>query len=193
MTEFNIAAEDIMPRMRAYLTRAGYQSLLSEVPEDIMSVAREIYKEALPLAEPMAAVAEYEGLESRGTPLPDVLKGCAYYTLMLFSIGRKIDSAIERYFSDGEPLRGLLMDSWGSESVESLAGNIDALLRSGRGPGTIRFAPGYSGFDIRHNSDWLSLIKERRKGDLPVSVDAGTGIISPRKSIICAIGWQSHY
>jgi hypothetical protein len=176
--------------MRAYLTRAGYASLVSDVSPDILEIAREVYVEAMNAAEPVAEVAEYGGGEVPPELLPDELAGCAGYSVMLFSLGRAIDDMTERYFACGEPLRALLADSWGSESVEALACNVDGRLRSARGDGTMRFAPGYSGFDIRRNAEWLSLIMERSAGEICASVDRDTGIITPRKSIICMIGWK---
>jgi hypothetical protein len=176
--------------MRAYLTRAGYSSLLSAVPADILDIAREIYVEALDAAVPLALVAEYSGGEIPREFLPDELAGCSSYSVMTFSLGRGIDDIIDRYFAAGEPLRALLLDSWGSESVEALACRVDDGLRNVRGDGTMRFAPGYSGFDIRRNADWLSLIVQRTNAAADVEVDRGTGIITPRKSIICMIGWK---
>jgi hypothetical protein len=177
--------------MRAYLTRAGYSSLLSAVPQDILDVAREIYVKALDAAVPLAVVADCRGGEISGEFLPDELAGCSNYSVMLFSLGRKIDGIIDRCFADGEPLRALLFDSWASESVETLACRVDEGLRNVRGDGTMRFAPGYSGFDIRKNADWLSMIAERSSFAVDAEVDRGTGIITPRKSIICMIGWKN--
>ncbi|MDR3353628.1 MAG: hypothetical protein LBO21_01165 [Synergistaceae bacterium] len=187
----SVTRDDIMPRMRAYLTRAGYSSLLSAVPADILDIAREIYVEALDAAVPLASVAEYGGDEIARELLPDSLAGCSSYSVMLFSLGRGIDVKIDRYFADGEPLRALLMDSWASESVEALACRVDERLRNVRGDGTMRFAPGYSGFDIRKNSEWLSLIAARTSSTADVEVLRDTGIITPRKSIICMIGWKN--
>jgi hypothetical protein len=177
--------------MRAYLTRAGYSSLLSAVPPDILGVAREIYVKALNAAVPLAVVAEYGSGEISGELLPGELTGCSNYSVMLFSLGRKIDDIIDRCFADGEPLRALLFDSWASESVEVLACGVDEGLRNARGDGTMRFAPGYSGFDIRKNADWLSMIAGRASFSVDVAVDRDTGIITPRKSIICMIGWKN--
>ncbi|MDR3331485.1 MAG: hypothetical protein LBT08_02545 [Synergistaceae bacterium] len=182
--------EDMMPRLRAYLTRAGYASLVSEVSPDILDVAKEIYARALEIAVPLAAVAHYGGDEMPAASLPNELTGCREYSVMLFSLGRGIDEAIDGYFSSGEPLRALFLDSWGSEAVEALACNVDEGLRKNLGDGTIRFAPGYSGFDIRHNLGWLSMIRERCAEPMEVSVNADTGIITPRKTIICMIGWR---
>ncbi|MDR0616915.1 MAG: hypothetical protein LBG29_08920 [Synergistaceae bacterium] len=186
------AIEDVMPRLKAYLARAGYRSALKDVQGEAMAVARDVYEEALALAEPLAAVSDYRAGELDSVMLPEKLRGRASYSAMLFSLGSRIDAAIEGYFGRGEPLRAFFMDSWGSEAVESLARNVDGRLRAERGSGTIRFAPGYGGFDVRHNGAWLWLASRGAEGiEKSISVDAGTGIIIPRKSIICMIGWDT--
>jgi hypothetical protein len=180
-----------MPRLKAYLARAGYRSALKDVQGETMAIAKDIYREALELADPLAAVTDYGRDELDGVPLPGELRGRASYSAMLFSLGPRIDAAIDEYFSQGEPLRALFLDSWGSEAAESLARNVDERLRAGRGAGTIRFAPGYGGFDVRHNSEWLALaIGAAEAAEKSISADARTGIIIPRKSIICMIGWD---
>jgi hypothetical protein len=182
----------MMPRLKAYLARAGYRSALKDMKECELALAKEIYIKALDLAEPLAVVNDYKRRELGDMPLPEKLERCASYSAMLFSLGAGLDSAAEAYFGRDEPLRALLLDSWGSEAAEVLAENVDARLRASRGHGTIRFAPGYSGFSVRHNSEWLELALGKDKPERPVSVDAQTGIIMPRKSIICMIGWDMY-
>ncbi len=53
-----ISHDDIMPRMRAYLTRAGYASRVSDVSPDVMHVAREVYLDALDCAVPVALACD---------------------------------------------------------------------------------------------------------------------------------------
>jgi hypothetical protein len=189
MPVMTVSRDEIMPGMRDYLSRAGFHSLLSQIPDEVMSPARKIYGDALLLAEPLAVSVDCDASEMDVVPLPDILKGRRSYSVMAFSIGALIDEAIESYFSDGKPLEGLLLDSWGSESVESLAVNVDRKMRAERGEGTIRFAPGYGKFDVRYNYDWLNFIKSAHDEPVNLSVDRKTGIIIPRKSIICTIGW----
>ena len=180
-----------MPRVRAYLTRAGYTSCLAEVSPEIMETAREIYLVGLEVSSPFAVAAELGGRQVDEV-LPEALRGCALYHFMLLTLGRAIDERIDRFFAEDEPLRGALLDAWGSEAVEALAQNIDEKLRIAHPgmSGTIRFAPGYGGFDVRMNAGWLDLIKWNTRSDIGVDADCSTGIIMPRKSIVCAIGWK---
>lgn len=181
-----------MPRMRAYLARAGYASTLAEVSPEIMEAAREIYLAGLDAASPLALAIELGSERVGGELLPPALRGCARYHFMLLTLGRAIDEWIDRFFGESEPLRGALLDAWGSEAVEALAQNIDEKLRASHSEmsGTIRFAPGYGGFDVRMNAAWLDLIKWNIDSAIDVDVDRNTGIITPRKSIVCAIGWK---
>lgn len=187
-----------MPRMRAYLARAGYGARLSDVSPEVSDVARAVYAEAMRRAEPAAFVRDMprdEWLElerSERVQMPEALRGVAGYSLIACSIGEFFDDWVDEFFATGEPLRALLADSWGSEAVERVALTVDERMRATHGAGTIRFAPGYGGFDVRNNFAWLGVIAAglgAADGRINMSVDPGTGIICPRKSIICAIGW----
>lgn len=189
---YTIRPEDAMPRMRAYLARAGVSSLVRDLDPKIAALAREIYSSAFDAASPEAFVAHVGPNDFPCEP-PRELDGKASYTLALFTLGRAFDDGIARLMDAGETTRGVFFDAWGSEAVEALAEYVDAELRADRGEGTIRFAPGYGGYDITNNAAWLEAIRASCGGDEPdCSVDPRTGIITPRKSIICAIGWLDH-
>lgn len=187
--------EDALPRMRAYLARAGLASLVSDAEKsspELMREARQVYVMAQEASSPIACELHLDdGLP--GGEVPKQLAGCASYTLLFFSLGARFDDVSQALFDAGHTFRGSLFDSWGSEAVEALACAVDRRLRVGRPEGTVRFAPGYEGYDIRHNAEWFDAIAAScPPGSLDrCSVDAGTGIITPRKSIICAIGWGS--
>ena len=80
-----------------------------------------------------------------------------------------------------------LLDAWASEAIEALNSTFDEKLRKQFGQGTRRFSPGYDDIDIRKNYD---IVKNLLKTDI-VTVNQNTGIITPRKSTICMIGWYS--
>lgn len=183
---------DMMPRMRSYLVRAGYQSLLSNVSPDIMAKARDIYRIGMERAKPLALSVDIIGGEMPESLVPDRLCCAGSFTIFLFSLGGEFDLKISEFFAAGEVLSAVLLDAWGSEAVEALAESVDKRFRAERGDGSIRFAPGYGDFDIRKNAEWMDIL--RSKGELTVSVsaDADTGILSPVKSILCMIGWGSY-
>ena len=179
----------MMPRMRAYLSRAGYFARVSDVAAEILETARSVYLEALDLACPFAATVDVARTEP-GLPLPEPLAATERVSLIVCTLGIGIDRAVEAMFARDESLRGLLLDAWASEAVEAIAANVDERLRDDHGPGTMRFAPGYPPFDIRHNRAWLACLERHLGSSTPVTVDSGTGILTPRKSILCAIGWK---
>ncbi|MDL2263098.1 hypothetical protein LJC31_00440 [Synergistaceae bacterium OttesenSCG-928-I11] len=195
MTAIPISREDAMPRMRAYLTRAGYASHVSDVSKDVMRMARDVYLEAFDRAEPVAISCDREAKKFPGA-VSEALAGCASYTLLFFSLGACFDAAVDDLLARGETLRAMLMDAWGSEAVEALAEHVDATLRKERGAGTMRFSPGYEPCDIRENFAWFEAIAGDCGHDdgtinfSEYSVNPETGIITPRKSVICAIGWR---
>jgi hypothetical protein len=192
MDSIAITREDMMPRMRAYLSRAGYRSALTDMSDGIKEIAREIYHVAMNVADPFIRLTELGEDEVDPGILPNALNGSDCFTLILLSLGGEIDDRTAKFFDDDEPLRALLMDSWGSEAIETMAANVDRRLRAcaWRSSGTIRFAPGRGGLDIRLNSVWMNLAKERSSSQIMMDVDPSTGIITPRKSIICMIGWS---
>ena len=182
---------EIMPRMAAYLARAGYRGGVSTAPPEIMATARELYLLGLELSRPFVATACLGEGEVGREMLPAKLSGCVDCSFIVVSLGGEIDGRIDRFFAANEPLKGALLDAWGSEAVEALAGNVDERLRGERpdAVGTIRFAPGYGGFDVRMNAAWIDLVKWSLETSFEVEADRATGIITPRKSIVCAIGW----
>ena len=182
---------DIMPRMRSYLTRAGYPSLLSNVSPDIMARARDIYRVGMECARPVALYADIRAGELPEPLIPDKLAGSGLFTMFLFSLGRGFDMQVSEFFAADEALSAVLLDAWGSEAVEALAESVDRRFRELRGEGSIRFAPGYGDFDIRKNAEWLDILREQTDVCIPVSADPDTGILSPVKSILCMIGWRA--
>ena len=177
--EIAVSREDMMPRLRACLTRSGYPLRLSEVSPDVMALAREIYLEAMDLARPAVLTLELSSEDVPAHLLPDALTGATSYNMILISIGSLLPERVAEYFGMEEPLKAVLLDSWGSESVEAVAHNVDRRLRAEKGEGSMRFAPGYGGFDVRKNVDWLEIMRKRSASSLDVAADlqGSNGII----------------
>lgn len=174
-----------MPRKKLYLFRAGYPGRLADLSPELRAAADEVYEFGLSLARP--------AVRSRTCPVgllplysvPDRFSKSKTVTIYVATLGAALDEAIERFFSAGEALRGTLLDAWGSESVEALANRFDDSLRTPGRQGTIRFSPGYGNVPVTANADLAGMI-----GDCPVNVDRKTGIMIPRKSVLCMIGWE---
>lgn len=193
MIEQTLFPHDVLPGLRRVLTRAGYHTALSGVSQDIMKEAKGIYPLALSLAIPRVFIWDAERGAFADGLLPPGLERSIFCTIILATIGADIDRAIEERFARGAPLGASLLDAWGSEAVEALVVNIDKRLREDRRPlrGSMRFAPGYGGFDIRKNALWLALAAAAYDSALPVTAGRDTGILEPRKSILCMIGWEA--
>ena len=182
-----------MPRMRSVLSRAGYPGALSEVSPDILHAAKAVYVAALDVAAPAAMSWELEKDDLVPRLIPPELETAASYTVLLATLGPELDEKIAARFAAGAPLEAVLWDAWGSEAAETLIQSIDRRLRKecGQFRGTIRFAPGYGGFDVRNNAEWLDLVTAKYgSGSAGVTADPETGILSPRKSVLCMIGWE---
>ncbi len=179
-----------MPRMRSVLSRAGCPELLSNVSPDILSLAKGVYAEALGVAVPRAVSWSLAGDDLPAELTPPELEGFRSYTVISATLGDALDEKIAERFAAGAPLEATLYDAWGSEAVETLVDNVDRRLRAENGDGSVRFAPGYGGFDVRNNARWLDLLAANGESDAGVTANRETGILSPRKSVLCMIGWK---
>ncbi len=77
-----------------------------------------------------------------------------------------------------------ILDAWGSEAVEELNESFDKKLREQYGKGTMRFSPGYGDVDVRMNKYFVKKLLGIDEIDVLES-----GILVPRKSTVCMIGW----
>jgi len=153
---------------------------------------KSVYAEALGAARPR--VVSWDVPNGFFTPdmIPPGLEGAASHTVLLVTLGSKLDDVIASRFASGSPFEAVLFDAWGSEAAEALTQAMDSLLREERAErfrGTFRFAPGYGDFSVVNNARWLERVDGAPRGGLPVTADPRTGVLSPRKSILCMIGW----
>ena len=181
--------EDKMPSMRMYTHRAGQVGKLHNMTPEVKALLRNVYQTGMRITNLQASAVHVSKQEIPEKNIPKALRGAFSYSLFYVTLSESIDAEIDRLFSDSKPLQAALLDAWGSEAVEHGAESVDRQLRKKWGPGSIRFSPGYSGFDILQNNEWLNIILQV-KADSPISVSAKTGIISPRKSVLCMIGWE---
>ena len=184
--------EDIMPSMRFFLSRAGQFSPLCKMTQELRTTAHRIYREGLALSEPSVAAAMIRAEELAEHLIPDPLKRASHISLFCATLGERLDEAIDSLFQRDKPLDGSLLDAWGSEAVEQLAQNIDVRLRARYGMGSMRFSPGYGNFSVLYNAELLPLLLQLDSA-VSVSVSDETGILSPRKSVLCMIGWGEFY
>lgn len=179
---------DIMPSKRAYLARAGFKGTQPALDDKLRDVVNRIYMTGLDLAHGMVYYTTLTVDESGGCIPTDVIpgsfRGVQKITLFATTLGPMLDAQIAELAGAGHILQATLLDAWGSEAVESLNRFFDTELRCQYGKGTRRFSPGYGDVDIRVNSSILQMLQCDG-----IHANPDTGILTPRKSTICMIGW----
>ena len=184
--------EDIMPSMRFFLSRAGQYSPLGKMTQELRSAAHRIYREGVALSQPSVIAAIIHAEEWPEYLIPDPLKQASRISLFCATLGEGLDEAIDSLFQRDKPLEGALLDAWGSEAVEQLVQNVDVRLRSQYGEGSMRFSPGYGNFSVLYNGELLQLLADLCS-TVPLFASAETGILTPRKSVLCMIGWGASH
>ena len=175
---------DIMPSKKLFLYRAGFKGRQIEMDDVMKENINSIYLHGLRIARPKLFYKTFRIDEVPEQVIPGIFEGTKRITIFVSTLGYEIDEEIERLFEEGKVLKANLLDAWGSEAVEALNERFDAKLRARNGKGTMRFSPGYGDVDIRVNFDILELL-----GVVEVVSDRKTGILRPRKSTTCLIGW----
>ncbi|AZR72687.1 methionine synthase [Anoxybacter fermentans] len=176
---------EIMPSKRVYLFRAGFKGKNIILDNVMRNLVNSIYTRGLEISEPKLY---YTTLPIGDIPpeiIPASFAGSQRMTIFVSTLGKRIDKEIEAYAALEKVLHATLLDAWGSEALETLNKSFDNKLRSKYGKGTRRFSPGYGDIDIRLNSLILELLQVH-----DVVANPKTGILLPRKSTICMIGWQ---
>lgn len=177
---------DIMPVKKVFLYRAGFKGSKIEMDDTMRDNVNSIYLYGLEIAEPKLFYKTFSVNEIPERIIPGVFNGIRRITIFVSTLGYKIDEEIENLIKKEQMLKASLLDAWGSESIEVLNERFDARLRAKNGKGTMRFSPGYGDVDIRVNTDILKLLNV-----VEVISDSKTGILKPRKSTTCLIGWYS--
>lgn len=116
--------------------------------------------------------------------IPKSFNGIGLLTIFISTLGDIFDRYIDNLIFKEEYFEMFIADSWGSESLEKINKNFDKKLRDKYKNGTIRFSPGYKDIDITVNKiiiNEIFKIKEIKVYD--------SGIMKPRKSTVCFIGW----
>lgn len=176
----------VMPAKRSYLFRAGFKGESIALNTAMRTIVNEIYCQGLDLIEPKVSYAVMPFEEVPESIIPGIFTDISCMAIFISSIGERIDAQIQEYIAHQEVLHATLLDAWGSEAVEALNQAFDQNLRGTYGSGTRRFSPGYGDVDIRENSTILNLLQIDW-----VKVNIETGLILPRKSTACMIGFHN--
>ncbi|MCK5050511.1 MAG: methionine synthase [Candidatus Cloacimonetes bacterium] len=185
----------IMPTKKRYLFRVAMKHSTA-IPKALNSVINRIYKKGLELSEPVIYWQDFPvEIENPGNDkktsafpiylIPSRLEGSSSITLFASTLGSKIDQQIKQFIGEEKILEATLLDAWASESVEALNKWFDGKLRARSGKGTMRFSPGYDDLPITYNNELMTDFLKINA----IVADKETGILTPKKSTICLIGW----
>jgi hypothetical protein len=120
--------------------------------------------------------------------LPSLLPRAKELAIAVCTIGPRLEKQVTDYTSQGEPLRGTLLDGIGSAAVDSLMEEVCRFVAeeaSSRGyEASSPISPGMPGLSITEHGQWLKLVPAEEIG---VSLTS-SGIMTPRKSISMVIG-----
>jgi hypothetical protein len=120
--------------------------------------------------------------------LPSLLAKAKELAVAVCTIGPRLEKQVTDYTSQGEPLRGTLLDGIGSAAVDSLTEKVCKLIAeeaSSRGyEVSSPINPGMPGLPIA--AQW-QLFKLVPAGEIGVSLTS-SGIMVPRKSVSLVIG-----
>jgi len=161
------------------LLRLGYRKRAADVDPAVRALIREETSRAGGLIRQRVAAVLLEKAE-----LPDdpVFRGAIRSALCVCTIGPELEAAAGRLMSEGELLRGLVLDWLGSEAVAGISRQAGAwLAREGRDaglwPGKM-FAPGNRGWDVSGQKFVFAYVPAATIG---VSLSASF-MMTPRKS-----------
>ena len=123
-----------------------------------------------------------------GPLLPAIFPEARELAVMLCTIGPKLEEQVMEYSSDGETLRGMILDGIGSSAVDKLVSEVLRLIAteaSSRGYDiSSPINPGMPGFPLIEQWNLLGLT---RADEIGVSLTA-SGVLVPRKSTSMIIG-----
>jgi hypothetical protein len=189
-------------KTREVLRRAGFQGY-SKIRREIRNLVLELIAgmKNPHLLEPAIAYETYPIIEKspkqlslagnivvHGPLLPSLLREAKELAAVICTIGPKLEKQVANYFSQDEPLRGVLLDGIGSAAVDSLTEQICKFVTdeaSSRGyQASSPISPGMPGLPIAEQWQLLKMVPVKKIG---VSLTS-SGIMVPRKSASMVIG-----
>ncbi|MEJ5257546.1 MAG: methionine synthase [Fervidobacterium sp.] len=169
-----------MPPKKIYLARTGavYSKVLND--EKLMEVANSIYLKGLQIAKPVVYWNIYDKSSLRSDMIPSKYHAYKIFLIFVSTLGREVDEEIEN-LSKISTLQATLLDSWGSEALESLNDNFEKFFKKEhKAELTMRFSPGYGDLDLTVNKDYVKLLGIEDK----IRV-LDSGLMIPRKTTTC--------
>ncbi|HEC94532.1 MAG TPA: methionine synthase [Thermoplasmatales archaeon] len=117
------------------------------------------------------------------------LKGCEKVTLLLVTLGGKIDSLIEDAHNEGDELLSFFLDAIASEFTEYTVREVDRMLKNEETEyvAGARVSPGYVDLPLQLNQWILDVLDGERFG---INVKEDSYVFIPRKTVSALIGWR---
>lgn len=196
MPVFLIRKEEIIPERKRYLARAGYKGIDYPISAVERSKINQINRLGVEISSPFLFFDTFRTeLLQQSSILPEAFAETVSVTIFVSTLGNAIDERIQRWFVEKKSLEPILLDAWASEALEVYNDRFDDFIRSDQGirrKATCRFSPGYADVHITKNAVVLEILGiHRQPHDIgqQIRACAETGILTPRKSTVCMIGW----
>ena len=172
--------------------RSEIKSLIHELLASVKKahlVAPAVAYEIYPITGMSAGQLSLEGnLVVHSPLLPSLLAEAKELAAVVTTIGPGLEKQVTDYTSQGEPLRGLLLDGIGSAAVDSLNQEVCKLMAgeaSSRGyQASSPISPGMPGLPITEQWPLFEMVPA---GEIGVSLTSA-GVMVPRKSASMVIG-----
>lgn len=196
--KLHIPLDRVVPSEQAVLVAQGIpdtspaQAQHRRLAEEAITLYRNLaHPEGMILEIPQtefAVVYEGEGLNERPAPVEQIFARCRKLALFVVTIGGEIGREISRLMATNDFPLGSMLDSAASEGTELAAAFAEVVYArrymendrtAGSDRGTLRFSPGYCGWDI---SGQKKLFEVLRPAEIGLSLNASF-LMNPLKSI----------
>ncbi len=184
----------------AMLRMMGYPAV-AKVSEPVQRVCHEQLARLDLFAEPWGSWSEVgiECVEAEqvmleggkilaGKRVANILRGATALKMIIVTLGAGFADEVRRLTHQGAMIEALALDAAGTVAMDALMASLCERLCSeavSRGCGTtIRYGPGYTGWDINDISVRFSYIKNQK---LPLRLNEQMMMI-PEKSLLCIVG-----
>lgn len=176
---------ECLPDIKIILSRCKVPFFAQINNIDLIKRINNLYYHSFNIFEPKIYFNSFNLTENVENIIPQQFNKIAKFTIFIATLGEEFDQFISNFADKNEIFDAFIADAWGSEAVESVNRKFDKYIRSISGfKGTRRFSPGYMNIDIKMNK----YIVENLFNLKSIKVYE-TGVMYPRKTTICLIGW----
>ncbi len=175
-----------LPDKKHFWSRAGLRLSRTSANLELVIKANHLYLLAIKYIDPVIYHLTAPAGFFPARLIPASFENIKSLTVFASTLGQRLDRLINDLGEKNHALEVLLLEAWGSESLETLNRSFDCYLRKNFGPGTRRFSPGYGSVEIRMNSFLVRQLLRIPESEIEV---LESGVMLPRKTTTCLIGW----